>query len=78
VSIPSVNFVPIVSRVTIDRLPLPGKRQDPFPALSDLTLQTAVKWVRSMGDATNREVSGSLLIPPLMKGFAETTGNRRS
>ena len=58
VSIPSVNFVPIVSRVTIDRLPIPGQRQDPFPALSDLTLQTAVKWVRSMGDATtNREVS---------------------
>ena len=58
VLIPCVNFVPIVSRVTIDRLPIPGKRQDPFPALSDLTLQTAVKWVRSMGDATtNREVS---------------------
>ena len=56
--IPCVNFVPIVSRVTIDRLPIPGKRQDPFPALSDLTLQTAVKWIRNMGDATtNREVS---------------------
>jgi len=57
VLIPCVNFVPIMSRVTIDRLPLPGKRQDPFPALSDLTLQTAVKWVRSMGDTTTiREI----------------------
>lgn len=63
VLVPCVNFVPIVSRVTIDRLPLPGKRQDPFPALSDLTLQTAVKWVRNMGDATtNREVC-TFLIP---------------
>ena|SRR5882757_9297000 len=58
VLIPCVNFVPIVSRVTIDRLPLPGTRQDPFPALSDLTLQTAVKWVRSVDTTTNREVSG--------------------
>ena len=62
--IPCVNFVPIVSRVTIDRLPILGKRQDPFPALSDLTLQTAVKWVRSMGDATtNREVSDLVWYP---------------
>ena len=59
VLIPCVNFVPIMSRVTIDRLPLPEKRRDPFPALSDLTLQTAVKWVRNMGDTTTiREVSG--------------------
>lgn len=64
VLIPCVDFVPIVSRVTIDRLPIPGQRKDPFPALSDLTLQTAVKWVRSMGDATtNREVSGPFLHP---------------
>ena len=57
--IPCVNFVPIMSRVTIDRLPLPGKRRDPFPSLSELTLQTAVKWVRNMGDTTTtREVSG--------------------
>jgi len=57
VLIPCVNFVPIVSRFTIDRLPLPGKRQDPFPALSELTFQTAVKWVRNMGDTTsNREI----------------------
>jgi len=59
VLIPCVNFVPIMSRVTIDRLPLPGKKRDPFPALSDLTLQTAVKWVRNMGDTTTtHEVSG--------------------
>ena len=64
VLIPCVNFVPIVSRVTIDRLPLTGSRQDPFPALSDLTLQAAVKWVRSMGDATtNREVNDLFLYP---------------
>ena len=64
VLIPCVNFVPIMSRVTIDRLPLPGKRRDPFPILSDLTLQAAVKWVRSMGDTTtNREVSGLLSYP---------------
>ena len=72
VLIPCVNFVPIVSRVTIDRLPMPGKRRDPFPALSDLTLQTAVKWVRNMGDATtNREVSVSS--GTLTKRAAETT-----
>ena len=62
--IPCVNFVPIVSRITIDRLPLPGKKRDPFPTLSDLTLQSAVKWVRSMGDTTtNREVRGRFCYP---------------
>ena len=60
VSIPCVDFFPIASGVTIDRLPLAKKRRDPFPALSDLTLQAAVKWVRSMGDSTSiREVSAS-------------------
>ena len=60
VSIPCENFAPTASRVTIERLPLPKKRRDPFPALSDLTLQAAVKWVRCMGDPTPiREVSAS-------------------
>ena len=73
-SIPCVNFVPILSRVTIDRLPLLGKRKDPFPALSDLTLQTAVKWVRNMGDTTtNRDVSGLLRYSHEM--FRQNCGN---
>lgn len=52
ISIPCVNFVPTASRVTIDRISQPKKRRDPFPTLSDLTLQAAVKWVRGMGDST--------------------------
>lgn len=60
VSIPCDNFAPIASRVTIDRLPLPKKRKDPFPALGDLTLQVAAERVRSMEEpATMRDVSFS-------------------
>ena len=73
--IPCVNFVPIMSRVTIDRLPLPGKRRDPFPTLSDLTLQTAVKWVRNMGDTTmTREVSDLFRHP--IEGSLKQRGHR--
>ena len=72
ISIPCVNFAPIASRVTIDRLPLSGKRRDPFPALGGLTLEAAVKWVRSMGDPTTiREVSAS---DPQYREIAECTG----
>jgi hypothetical protein len=71
ISIPCANFAPIASRVAIDRLPLPGKRQDPFPALSDLTLKAAVKWVQCMGDPTTiHEVSAS----DFHREIAENTG----